>query len=206
MITMAITTAVIITGSWSDIPTAVTTLSMENTMSSTMIWPTTAPKVAALVTGASSSSPSMVLWISWVPLAKRNTPPASRITSRQDTTWSMKGMVKMGAVRPMIQAMEASRTTRMPSAAVRPNLRAFSCCAAGNLAAITEMNTRLSMPRTISSAVRVNRLSQRFGSAKSMGVSFGNGVDQRIRKRRGGSGSGRSGTAAPAWRGERPLH
>src|SRR5688572_3218514 len=54
----------------------------------------------------------------------------------------------------MIQVIASSRTIRMIMAAARPIRRAQGCCAAGSLAATTEMNTMLSMPSTISMAVK----------------------------------------------------
>ena len=52
---------------------------------------------------------------SWVAFQTRNRPPAIRIRSRQEKPWPK--AVKTGAVMPTIQAMVASRISRMISAA-----------------------------------------------------------------------------------------
>ena len=53
----------------------------------------------------------------------------------------------------------------VPNAAIRPNCRALCCWDSGSLFARIEINTMLSMPRTISRRVSVNRLIQIAGSA-----------------------------------------
>ena len=53
----------------------------------------------------------------------------------------------------------------MPIASIRPIVRARFAWSAGSLPDRIEMNTMLSMPRTISSAVRVSRAIQISGSS-----------------------------------------
>ena len=65
---------------------------------------------------------STVWWISLVAFQTRNRPPAIRIRSRQEKAWPK--AVKTGAVMPTIQAIVASRTSRMISAAPMPIRRA----------------------------------------------------------------------------------
>ena len=64
----------------------------------------------------------------------------------------------------MIQAIEASSPRREVSASANPICLARSCCSAGSRPARIAINTRLSIPSTISSAVSVKRLAQRPGS------------------------------------------
>src|SRR3954449_11098509 len=70
-----------------------------------------------------------------------------------------------GAVSPMIQAIEASKASRLSTASARPSRRAESRRSSGNRPTRIAMKTRLSIPSTISSAVSVTRLAQIFGSA-----------------------------------------
>jgi hypothetical protein len=63
----------------------------------------------------------------------------------------------------MIQVMDRSNRIRVPIATVSPRVRARCCCASGSRPARIEMKTMLSMPRTISSAVRVRRAIQVSG-------------------------------------------
>ncbi|MNV66834.1 hypothetical protein D3C71_1596080 [compost metagenome] len=53
---------------------------------------------------------------------------------------------------------------RVMQATAMPSLRANGRRASGSLLTAMEMNTRLSMPSTISSALSVNRVNQTFGS------------------------------------------
>ena len=64
-------------------------------------------------------------------------------------------MLKSGSVSRVIQVMEKSSRMRVTMAAARPSRRADPCWASGSLPARIEMKTMLSMPRTISSAMRV---------------------------------------------------
>src|SRR5690606_34487971 len=56
---------------------------------------------------------------------------------------------------------------RVMHATAMPSLRANGRRASGSLLTAMEMNTRLSMPSTISSALRVSRVNQTFGSDSS---------------------------------------
>ena len=73
----------------------------------------------------------------------------------------------------MIQAIEASSASRVSSASANPMSRARACCAAGNRPARMAMNTRLSMPSTISSPVSVSRLAQICGSLSQSMLTLG---------------------------------
>jgi hypothetical protein len=65
----AMVTLAAMTQYWLAMPTAVITLSRENTMSSTMIWTRMPAKLAAGAPVARScASPSILAWISRVPL------------------------------------------------------------------------------------------------------------------------------------------
>ena len=96
---------------------------------------------------------STVWWISLVAFQIRNRPPAIRIRSRQEKPWPK--AVKTGAVRPTIQEIVASSSSRMISAAPMPSRRALCRCSAGSLLVRIEMKIRLSMPSTTSIATRV---------------------------------------------------
>ena len=94
------------------------------------------------------SSGSTVWWISLVAFQIRNRPPAIRIRSRQEKPWP--NAVKTGWVRPTIQEIVASSSSRMISAAPIPSRRAFWRCSAGSLLVRIEMKIRLSIPSTTS--------------------------------------------------------
>src|SRR5262245_24316648 len=93
----------------------------------------------------------------------RKSPPAKRMRSRPENPCSK--TVNSGSVRPMTQAMPSSRMRRGMSARMMPRRRARGCWSFGSLPTSTAMNTILSMPSTISSAVSVSRLSQISGFA-----------------------------------------
>src|SRR5688572_21588782 len=98
-----------------------------------------------------------------------------RIRSRQESA-NLPTLMK-GWVSVTIQASVASSMSRVMSASARPTLRAFDCCSTGRRPARIEMNTRLSMPSTISSAIRVMRLAQICGSEIHSKVK--NSIDRR---------------------------
>ena len=160
---MAIITAIIMTDKCCTMPTAVITLSSENTASSTTICTITIQKVAC--TGFSSFSagfPSIRSRSSIVPLNNRNTPPNSKIRSRPE-----KGCSKIwnsGWVRVTTHAIDASKIRRMPKARIRPTTRAVLRCSGGSFSAKMAINTKLSMPSTISSTIRVNNPTHAAGS------------------------------------------
>ncbi len=139
----------------SAIPTAVITESRENTMSSSMIWIRTLVSEGLTRTDSSPSSPSSLSWISWVLLYKRNRPPMINTRSRPEI--SSPSTVNNGSVSLMIHVRENSRPIRMIIARPRPAVRAVPCFSRGSLPARMEMKMTLSMPRTISSTVRVSR-------------------------------------------------
>src|SRR6516164_2812487 len=64
----------------------------------------------------------------------------------------------------MIQTIEASNARRVISASASPTCRARFWRSGGNRPATIAINTRLSMPSTISRAVKVTRLAQICGS------------------------------------------
>ncbi len=76
--------------------------------------------------------------------------------SRQDTAWPK--AVNKGWVSPMIQTIEASSARRVISARPNPTRRAWDCRGSGSRPDRIAMNTVLSIPSTISIAVRVKRL------------------------------------------------
>src|SRR6266481_4803995 len=82
--------------------------------------------------------------------------------SRQETAWP--STPNSGCVSPMIQTIEASSARRVISANASPTCRARFWRSGGSRPARIAMNTRLSIPRTISSAVSVRRLAQICGS------------------------------------------
>ncbi|MNM96413.1 hypothetical protein D3C81_1088890 [compost metagenome] len=98
-----------------------------------------------------------------VALNSRNTPPNSMIRSRPEKLWPSTS--NSGLVRVTSQAMLASRPRRISSARPRPISRARSRWCGGSLSARMAMNTRLSMPSTISRTIRVSRPIQAVGSA-----------------------------------------
>ncbi len=88
----AMTTAAIMIGTSSTRPTAVSTESSENTMSSRTICTSTPPKLATLPPAAVwASSPSSDSWISVVAFQSRNRPPPMRITSRVENVAAADG-------------------------------------------------------------------------------------------------------------------
>src|SRR4028118_1385394 len=84
-----------------------------------------------------------------------------RITSRPDISWAR--TVNSGAVSPMTQLKESSRMIRMTSANPSPSRRASACLSSGSLSTRIEINTMLSMPRTISRASNVKKATQISG-------------------------------------------
>ena len=159
-------TAATITGRLLVMPTAVMTESSEKTMSMTAICTSTlanAAFVPAAPPAAGSPGPSSDSWISFTLFHNRNRPPPMRMTSRPEMAWS--NTVTRGAVRPMIHTRENRSAMRVPIARSSPKRRARLRCSSGRRPASTEMNTMLSMPRTISSAVKVRNAIQIWGSS-----------------------------------------
>ncbi|SUI57461.1 Uncharacterised protein [Serratia marcescens] len=93
-----------------------------------------------------------------VALNSRNTPPNSRIRSRPEKLKSP--TLNSGVVRVTIQEITDSRPKRISNASDRPMTRALSRCLGGSLSAKMAMNTRLSMPNTISSTTSVSNPAQ----------------------------------------------
>ncbi len=73
-------------------------------------------------------------------------------------------MVISGFVSVTIQEMTDSSPRRITSASDRPIRRALSRCFGGSLSARMAINTRLSIPSTISRTISVNRPAQIEGS------------------------------------------
>ena len=64
----------------------------------------------------------------------------------------------------MIQVRETNKMIRMIIASANPKVRALGCLCSGSLPTRMEMKTMLSIPRTISSPVRVASAIQTCGS------------------------------------------
>ncbi|CPP66718.1 Uncharacterised protein [Bordetella pertussis] len=161
---IATTTAVIMMLRSCTMSTAVITESSENTASSATICTITCQNAAYCVRPPppACALPSTRSCSSMVPLNSRNSPPRMRIRSRPDIC--APHTVNSGAVSVTTQAMLASRPSRISKASVRPIMRARLRWCAGSLSARMAMNTRLSMPSTISSTIRVASPSQAVGS------------------------------------------
>ena len=149
-------------------PTAVSTESSENTMSSSTIWNSTPRIVATLTSRSCGPSPSSASWISVVAFQIRNRPPTMRMMSRHEN--SMPAIVNTGAVSPTIHEIDSSSRIRMPIASPRPIVRARSRCSAGRRWTRTEMKTTLSIPSTISMSVRVSERDPGLGTREQFHV------------------------------------
>src|SRR5690606_33953326 len=158
--------AATITGTYcSAMPTAAITESSENTMSITAICAITAAKELAGLVWVSSDSCSPATWsrISAMPLNTRKTPPSSSTRSRTEKPWPI--TLNTSSFMCARQARVSSSAMRVMQAAAMPNLRARSRVAGGRRLTAMEMNTRLSMPSTISIELRVTSRIQVCGSA-----------------------------------------
>ncbi|VVP32274.1 hypothetical protein PS732_04450 [Pseudomonas fluorescens] len=98
-----------------------------------------------------------------VALNSRNTPPNSMIRSRPEKLLS--NTSNSGCVRVTSQEILANKPRRMINASDRPMIRARSRWCGGSLSARIAMNTRLSIPSTSSSTIKVNKPNQAVGSA-----------------------------------------
>src|SRR5690606_29706874 len=67
------------------------------------------------------------------------------------------------AVRRITQVIDSNSRMRVPMASARPKKRALGCCSTGKRLTRMEMKMMLSMPRTISRAVRVRNATQISG-------------------------------------------
>src|SRR5690606_11661357 len=174
-----------ITGMCSAMPTAVMTESRENTMTITAICAITTQNTCELlvVRGSSSWPPVISSRISIAPLTSRKPPPSTRIRSRTEMpippSWNRSVCIRDR------NASETSSAMRVMQATAMPNLRAKARWCSGRRPTAIEMNTRLSMPSTISSALRVTRVNQTFGSARNSrfmeGKSYGSSGIQQAR-------------------------
>ncbi|KYF51167.1 hypothetical protein BE08_37155 [Sorangium cellulosum] len=156
-------------------PTAVMTESSEKTMSSTTICAMTEGNDAFTLGWSSlESSTSSLSNISWVDLPIRNTPPPSRIRSRP--LKSCPSRLNRVALSPITHEIASRRSSRIPRARRRPMRRAIGCWSGGSFAVMMERKTMLSIPRTISSALRVARVIQpstcRKGLMSGIGVAL----------------------------------
>jgi hypothetical protein len=98
-----------------------------------------------------------------VALPSKNRPPTIRIKSRPEISWER--TVKSGSVRRMTQVIEKSSRMRMSMASPKPTRRASAGRFSGSLSVRIEIKMMLSMPSTISSAVRVKSAIQICGFA-----------------------------------------
>ena len=98
----------------------------------------------------------------------RKSPPTSRIRSRPEKPCP--ATANSGAVSRMIQVMESSSRMRVTNAPPSPSERARGCSVAGSFPARMEMKMTLSMPRTISSTVRVRSAIHASGEASQSRV------------------------------------
>src|SRR5579885_2462971 len=92
----------------------------------------------------------------------RKRPPAIKMMSRHDK--DSPAILSAGVVISMIQLSDASSSTRNRKASDRPTARACRALRGASGPVRMAMNTMLSMPRTISSAVSVNSAAHAFGS------------------------------------------
>ena len=159
-------TASAMTGKSSVMPTAVTMLSTENTMSSATICATAVAKPSCTAPAPPSSSrPSTCSWISCVALKIRKKPPASSTRSRSEKPWSR--IVNNGLVRPTSPASSPSSARRSNSATLRPRRRTAACRSGATRAVTRARKTRLSTPSTSSMATSVASAAQAAGSSRS---------------------------------------
>jgi len=165
MTSTASTMAAIITPTCRTMPTAVITESSENTISSRAICTMTCPNVAPAFTFCCPSSPR----------ASRESPGCSSTGG----TGRPRGGSGRGGERVAEQAEQWPREAHdagegeqqqdaVTMASVRPVLRARRCSPAGSFPARIEMKMMLSMPRTISSTVRVRRAIQVSGEVSQV--------------------------------------
>ena len=95
-------------------------------------------------------------------LIQQESPPPIMIRSRHENACA--AMASTGSVSLAIQVMPPSSASRVPRATASPNLRASAWRSTFTRPTRTAMNTRLSIPSTISSAVSVRRPAQICGS------------------------------------------
>src|SRR5690606_19346547 len=112
---------------------------------------------------AASASPMVASLISIEPFTSRKAPP--RISTRSRTEMPWPNSWNRSLVRPASHASVSSSAMRVMQATAMPNLRATSRRCGGSLLTAMEMKTRLSMPSTISIALRVSRVIQTSGSS-----------------------------------------
>ena len=105
---------------------------------------------------------SLTIEVAVVALNSKKIPPSSMMRSRPEKEKS--AMVISGFVSVTIQEMTDSSPRRITSASDRPISRALSRCFGGSLSARMAINTRLSIPSTISRTISVNRPAQIEGS------------------------------------------
>lgn len=104
------------------------------------------------------------------PFTSRNTPPSTSTKSRTEMPWPK--IANRSAVNPASHASVSSSRMRVMHATAMPNLRANSRRSGGSLLTAMEMNTRLSMPSTISIVLNVNSRIHTCGSLNSSIIGF----------------------------------
>src|SRR5579885_609888 len=117
-----------------------------------------------------------------------------RMMSRQDN--ARPPTAATGLVSPMMKLSDASSSTRNTKASDRPMARALRACRRPSGAVNSAMNTRLSMPSTISSAVSVSSAAQAFGSDRRS-IMSGPARQQADGEEIGGDGDQRPGHVRP---------
>src|SRR5262245_19179192 len=100
----------------------------------------------------------------------RKRPPPIRMMSRQDMP--IPNRLNSGPVKPISQVRPKSIMMRNTKASDSPIWRARRASLGAQREVRTEMKTRLSMPSTTSSTVRVASASQAFGSNSSAIIGF----------------------------------
>src|SRR5688572_23999841 len=110
------------------------------------------------------------------------------MSTRSRPEISSPSTVNSGAVNRTIQLSEKSRAIRLSIASASPRARARGCWALGSRLERIEMKTMLSMPRTISSTVRVAKAIQACGSVIQSMAQAGKGRGENCMGRNIGSG------------------
>jgi hypothetical protein len=115
-----------------------------------------------------AAAPSSVWWISSTLFASRNRPPPASTMSRPEMP--RPATSNQGCVSRISQTIENSSAMRVSIASARPMMRALFCRGGGSRPTRIARKMMLSMPRTISSTVRVAKATQAAGSVSSSSI------------------------------------